>query len=57
MNTGSQPPIPAEATTLYSALEVSHSSLILAIGHPTESGKIRIYQLVPHDVEALPVSC
>lgn len=53
MNTGSEPPIPADATPIYSALEVSNSSWVLAIGHPTESGKISIHQLPPHDVEAL----
>lgn len=32
---------------------MSHSSWVLAIGHPTESGKISIHPLQPHAVEAL----
>ncbi len=47
MNTVSEPLIRAEATTIYSALDVSNSRWILAIGHRTEKGVLCLLLVDP----------
>ena len=51
--TDSKTPFEGGVTTVQSALQVSGTSWILAVGDPSDTSKAGVHRLAPHDVDGL----
>ena len=52
--TGSKTPFEGDVSTVQSALQVSGTSWVLAVGAPSDTSKAGVHRLTPHDVDGLP---
>ena len=51
--TDSKTPFEGDVSTVQSALQVSGTSWILAVGDPSDTSKAGVHRLAPHDVDGL----